>query len=192
MPRLQRQLEKTLYYSALDLSLLPVNLQKWRAQLLPEQLRLLDRVKRWYGRKRIDIPLGYTVCPCHLQTLETSDDFTRCPLAKDAVHLAAWKQKDTITQHAWLGPATPPANEVRRLMRKPEIKEAVLRGAVPLELYRVLADNAPDIRATVSRMQLTAMKGADAQLQHRIQLYTQEAQHAPDDQLTYYSLLIHY
>ena len=51
---------------------------------------------------------------------------------------------------------------VRRLLRK----EAVIRGAVPLEIDRVLADNAPDTKATVSHMQLTAIKRADAQLQH--------------------------
>ena len=41
-------------------------------------------------------------------------------------------------------------------------------------------------------MQLTAIKRGDAQLQHRVQLYAQEAQHAPSDQSTYYNLLIHY
>ena len=168
--RLQRELQTTLYYSALDQSLLPVHLQKWRAQLLLEQLPLLDRVARWYGRKGADIPPEYTVCPCHMHTPETWGHFTKCPLAQDGVHLATWKPEDMITQHAGWGPATPPANEVRRPMRKPVIKEAVLRGVVPLELYRVLADNASDRRATVSHMQLTAIKRADAQLQHRIQL----------------------
>ena len=97
-----------------------------------------------------------------------------------------------ITQHAGWGPATPPANEVRRLMQKPEIKGAVFRGTVPLELYQVIADNAPDTEARVSHMQLTAINPATAQLQHRVQLYAQEAQHAPSDQHTYYHLLIHY
>ena len=77
-------------------------------------------------------------------------------------------------------------------MRKPEIKGAVLRGAVPLELYRVRADNAPDAKATVSHMQLTAIKQEDAQVQHRTQLYTQAGQHSPRDKGTYYNLLIHY
>ena len=61
-------------------------------------------------------------------------------------------------------------------MRQPEIKEAVLREAVPLQLYRVVADHAPEPRATIRHMQLTAVKRAHAQLQHRIQVYTQEAQ----------------
>ena len=43
-------------------------------------------------------------------------------------------------------------------MRKPEIKDAVLPGAVPAELYRVLADQALDTRTTVSHMQLPAIK----------------------------------
>ena len=54
--RLQQELQTTLYYSALDPSLLPVQLQKRRAQLLLEQLPLLDRVALWYSGKGIDIP----------------------------------------------------------------------------------------------------------------------------------------
>ena len=107
------------------------------------------------------------------------------------VPLATWKQENTSAQHASRGPATAPANKVRRLMRQPEIKEAVLRCAVPLQLYRVIADEAPDTKATVSDMPLTAIKRADAVLQHRVQLYTQAAQHAPNDQQTSYNLLIH-
>ena len=134
----------------------------------------------------------YSIWPCHPQQPETWDHFTRCPLVQEGVHLAKRKPEDTITQHARWGPATQLAYEVRHLMRKPEINRAVLRGAVPLELYRVIAENAPDTKATVSHMKLTAIKGTDAQLQHRVQLYAQEAQHAPSDQRTYYHLLIHY
>ena len=77
-------------------------------------------------------------------------------------------------------------------MRQPEIKEVVLRGAVPLQLYRVVADHAPELRATIRHMQLTAIKRADAQLQHRVQVYAQEAQQTSHDRRTYYNLLIHY
>ena len=49
-------------------------------------------------------------------------------------------------------------------MRQPEIKEAMLRGAVPLQLYRVIADHAREPKATVRHMQLTAVKRADAEL----------------------------
>ena len=192
MTRLQQELQTTLYYSALDPSLLPVHLQKRWARLLLKQLPLLDRVARWYSRKGVDIPPEYTICPCDLHTPETWDHFTKCPLAQDGVHLATWKPEDTIAQHAGWGPTTPPAKEVRRLMQRPEIKEPVLRGAVPLEIYRLLADNACDTKATVSHMQLTAIKRADAQLQHHTQLYTQAAQHATDDQRTYYNLIIRY
>ena len=87
---------------------------------------------------------------------------------------------------------TPPANEVQRLMRKPEIKGAVLRTAVPLELYQVVADNASDTKATVSHMQLTAITRADARLQHGIQLYTEAAQHDPSNKRTYYNRVVHY
>ena len=77
-------------------------------------------------------------------------------------------------------------------MRQPEIKEAVLRGAVPLQLYRVVADHAPQPRATICHMQLTAIKRADAQLQHRVQVYAPEAQQTSHNRRTYYNLLIHY
>ena len=77
-------------------------------------------------------------------------------------------------------------------MRQPEIKEAVLRGAVPLQLYRVIAEDAPEPRATMRHMQITAVKTADAQLQHRVQVYAQEAQQTTLDRRMYYNLLIHY
>ena len=145
MNHLQHKLQTGLYFSALDPSLMPVHLQTRRAQLLLEQLPLLDRVAHWYGRRGIDIPPEYTICPCHLQQPETWEHFKQCPLAKGGNHLAKWTPEDTIAQHARWGPATPPANEVRRLMRQPEIKEAVLRGAVPLQLYRVIADPAQNL-----------------------------------------------
>ena len=81
---------------------------------------------------------------------------------------------------------------VWRLMRQPEIKEAVLRGAVPLQLYRGIADQAPEPRATIRHMQLAAINRADAQLQHGVQVYTQEAQQTSHDGRTYYHLLIQY
>ena len=68
------------YFSALDPSLIPVHVQTRRAQLLLEQLPLLDRVARLYGRRGIDIPPEYTICPCHLQQPEAWEHFKRCPL----------------------------------------------------------------------------------------------------------------
>ena len=176
LSHLQHTMRTALYFSALDPSLIPVHLQTRGAQLLLEQLPLLDRVARWYARRGIDIPPEYTICPCHLQQPETSEHFKQCPLAQGGNHLATWTLEDTIAQHAGWGPATPPANEVGRLMGQPEIKEAVLRGAVPLQLYRVIADDAPEPRATIRHMHLTAVKRADAQLQQRVQVYAQEAQ----------------
>ena len=175
LSHLQHKMRTALYFSALDPSLIPMHLQTRRAQLLVEQLPLLDRVARWYARRGIDIPAEYTICPCHLQQPEMGEHFKKCPFAQRGKQLATWTPEDTIAQHAGWGPATPPANEVRRLMRQPEIKEVVLRGVVPLQLYRVIADHAPEPRATVRHMQLVAVKRADAQLQHRIQVYTQEA-----------------
>ena len=192
LSHLQHTMCTALYFSALDPSLIPVHLQTRRVQLLLEQLPLLHRVARWYPRRGIDIPSEYTICPCHLQQPETWEHFKRCPLAQGEDQLATWTPENTIAQHARWGPATPPANEVRRMMRQPGMREAVLRGAVPLQLYRVVADHAPEPRATIRNMQLTAIKRADAQLQHRVQVYTQEAQQTSHDRRTYSNLLIHY
>ena len=76
-------------------------------------------------------------------------------------------------------------------MRRPEIREAEVRGAVALQLYRVIADHAPEPRAKIRHMQLTAVKRADAQLQHRVQVYTQEAQQSSHDSRMYYHLFLH-
>ena len=192
MDHLQHKLRTALYFSALDPSLIQVHLQTQRAQLLLEQLPLLDRVARWYGRRGIDIPPGNTICPCHLQQPETWEHFKHCPLAQGNNNLAMWTPKGTIAQHAGWNPAAPQRNGVRRLMRQPEIKEAVLRGAVPPQLYRVIADHAPEPRATIRHMQLAAVKRADAQLQHHVQVYAQEAQQTTHNHRMYYNLLIHY
>ena len=192
MNRLQHDLQTAVYFSALDPSLLPVHLQTRRAQLLVEQLPFLDRVARRYDPRGIDIPPEYTICPCHLEQPETWEHFIQCPLAQGDNHQATWKPKDTIAKHAGWGPTAPPANEVRRLMRQPKIKAAVLRGVVPLQLYRVIADHAPEPKTAVRHMQLTAVRRADAQLQHRIQLYTPEAQQTSHANRMYYNLLIHY
>ena len=127
-----------------------------------------------------------------LQQPETWKHFKHCPLAQGGNHLATWTPGDTIAQHAACGPAAQPANDVLRLMRQPKIKEAVLRGAVPVQLYRVIADHARELRATIRHMQLTAVKRADAKLQHRVQVYAQEAQQTTHDRRIYYNLLIHY
>ena len=191
MSHLQPKLQTALYFSALEPSLLLVHLQTRRARLLLEQLPLLDRVARWYGRRGMDIPPEYTICSCHLQQPQTWKDFKQCPLAQGGNQLATWTPEDTIAQHAGWGPTAPQTNEVPRLMRQPEIKEAVLRGAVPLQLYRVITDHTPEPKATVRHMQLNAVKRADTQLQHRVQVYAQEAQQTSHDRRMYYNLLIH-
>ena len=192
MNRLQLELQTALYFSAPGQSLLPVHLQTRRATLLLEQLPLLDRVAGWYDGRGIDIPPEYIICPCHLKQPVTWEHFKLCPLAQGGNQLATWKPEDTIAQHAGWGTTAPPANEVWRLMRQQEIKEAVLRGAVPLRPYRVIADHAPEPKTTVRQMQLTAVKRADRQLQHRIQLYTQEAQQTSYAHGMYYNLPILY
>ena len=77
-------------------------------------------------------------------------------------------------------------------MRQPEIKEEVLRGAVPFQLYRVITDHASEHRAAIRHMQLNAVKRADAQVQHSVQVYAQEAKQTTHDRRMYYNLIIHY
>ena len=144
------------------------------------------------SQRRPDILPEYTICPCHPEKPGTWEHFKQCPLAQGGNHLATWKPEDTIAQHAGWGPTAPPANEVWRLIRKSEIKKAVLVVAVPLLLYRFIADRAPEPKTRVRHIQRTAVKRADAQLQHRIQLYTQEAQQTSHAHLMYYNLLNHY
>ena len=99
MNHLQHKLQTALYFSALDPSLLPVHLQTRRAQLLLDELPLLDRVARWYGRKGIDIPPEYTKCHCHLQQPQTWEHSKQCPLAQGDNHLATRTPEDTIAEH---------------------------------------------------------------------------------------------
>ena len=120
MPPLRHELQMTRYFSALHLSFLPVRLQRRRAQLLLEQLPFLNRVAHWYGRKGIDIPPEYAICSCHLQQPEAWDHFTR----PHAGRRPPWKVETSGTRRP-VGLATPPANEIQRLMQKPDIKGAV-------------------------------------------------------------------
>ena len=100
LSRLQHEIRTALYFSALDPSLMPVHLQTRRAQLLLEQLPLLDRVARWYARRGTDIPPEYTICHCHVQQPETWEHFKSCSLVQGDNHLATWAPENTITQHA--------------------------------------------------------------------------------------------
>ena len=83
MNHLQHKLQTALYFSALDPSIMPVHLQTRRAQLLPEQLPLLDRVARWYGRRGIDIHPEFTICQ------ETKDFLDTLSLAYRRLSLLA-------------------------------------------------------------------------------------------------------
>ena len=77
-------------------------------------------------------------------------------------------------------------------MRQPDIKEAVLGGAVPFQSLQGHRPPRPKARATIRHMQLTAVKRADTHLQHRVQVYAQEAQQTTHNCRMYYNLLIYY
>ena len=139
MIRLQHELQRTLYFSALDPSLLPVHLQKRQAQLLLEQLPFLDRVTSWYSRKDVVIPPDRTRFPCHLQQPEAWDHFTQCPGAQEGVHLAVWKQGDMIAQHAGWGPSH---------MQLTGNKRATTQLQHGIQLYTQAVQHAPSDQST--------------------------------------------
>ena len=58
--RLEDSVHTPLYYSALRPDSLPAHLQKPRHQLALEQLPLLTRYHRWYGRRSIHVPARFT------------------------------------------------------------------------------------------------------------------------------------
>ena len=78
--RLEDSVHTPLYYSALRPDSLPAHLQKPRLQLTLEQLPLLTRYHRWYARRSIHVPAGYTKCICNHTEEETWDHFKVCPL----------------------------------------------------------------------------------------------------------------
>ena len=94
MNRLQHELQTALCFSALDPALLPVPLQTRRAQLLLEQLFLLQRTARWYERSDTDIPLEYTICPCHQRQPETCESLRGNPpghmATRENYHTTCW------------------------------------------------------------------------------------------------------
>ena len=78
--RLEDSVHIPIYYSALRPDSLPAHLQKPRLQLALEQLPLLTRYHRWYARRSIHVPAGYTKCICGHAEEESWDHFKVCPL----------------------------------------------------------------------------------------------------------------
>ena len=79
LQRLEESVRTPLYYAALRPDSLPAHLQKPRLQLALEQLPHLTRHYRWYTRRSIPIPAGYTKCICDHTEDETWDHFKTCP-----------------------------------------------------------------------------------------------------------------
>ena len=101
--RLGDSVHTPLYYSALRPDSLPAHLQKPRLQLALEQLPLLTRYHRWYARRSIHVPAGYTKCICGHAEEETWDHFKVCPLYRGLDTLTDWNPTHTIAQHGgWL------------------------------------------------------------------------------------------
>ena len=73
--RLKDSVHTPLYYSALRRDSLAAHVQKTRLQLALEQLLLLTRYHRWYERRSIHLPAGYTKCIRGHAEEETWDHF---------------------------------------------------------------------------------------------------------------------
>ena len=76
---LQHELQMALYFSALYPSLFPVHLQKRRALFLLEQLPFLNRVAPWYSKRGIHIPPRLHHMPVPPTTAGNSGPFQTMP-----------------------------------------------------------------------------------------------------------------
>ena len=104
----------------------------------------------------IHLPIEYTICQCHQRQPKTWEQFKQYPLAQAQTQVATWRPQKTIMQQDCWSPQAPCANNVCRLLHKPETREVVLQGAVQRQIYQVLMDHAPEPSATASHLQLTA------------------------------------
>ena len=142
--RLEDSVHTPLYYSALRPDSLPAHLQKLRLQLALEQLPLLTRYHRWYARRSIHVPAGYTKCICGHAEEETWDHFKVCPLYRGLDTLIYWNPTHTIAQHAGWLTQSPATQQLTTVLKQTEVLEAVRRGLVPTAVYTLLRTHAED------------------------------------------------
>ena len=168
-----------LYYSALRPDSVPAHLQKPRLQLALEQLPLLTRYHRWYARRSIHVPAGYTKCICSHAEEETWDHIKVCPLYRGLDTLTNWNPTHTIAQHArWLT-QSPATQQLITVLKQTEVLEAVRWGLVPTAVYTLLRTHAEDPQATAAHMQQTAVAKTAEQLTYRTHKYLQHAATLP-------------
>ena len=177
--RLEDSVHTPLYYSALRPDSLPAHLQKPRLQLALEKLPLLTPYHRWYVRRSIHVPAGYTKCICGHAEEETWDHFKVCPLYRRRDTLTDWNRTHPIAQHAeWLT-QSPSTQQLTTVLKQTEVLEAVRRGLVPTAVYTLLRTHAEDPQATAAHMQRTAVAKTAEQLTYRTHKYLQHAATLP-------------
>ena len=157
----------------------PLPLQKPRLQLALEQLPLLTRYHRWYTRRSIHVPAGYTKCICSHAEEETWDHFKACPLYEGLDTLTDWNPTHTIAQHAGWLTQSPATQQLTTVLKQTEVLEAVRRGLVPTAVYTLLRTHAEDPQATAAHMQRTAVTKTAEQLTYRTHKYLQHAATLP-------------
>ena len=155
--RLKDSICTPLYYSALRPDSLPAHLQKPRLQLALEQLPLLTRYHRWYARRSIHVPAGYTKCICGHAEEETWDHFKSCPLYQGLGTLTDWNKTHTIAQHAGWPTRSPATQRLTTIFKQTEVPEPLRRGLVPTAVYTLLRAHAEDPLATTAHMERTAV-----------------------------------
>ena len=177
--RLKDSAHTPLYYSALRPDSLPAHLQKPRLQLALDQLPLLVRYHRWYARRSIDVPAGYTKCICGHAEEETWDHFKVCPLYRRLDTLTDWNPTHTIAQHAGWLTRSPATQQLTTVLKQTEVLEAVRRGLVRTAVYTLLRTHAEDPQATAAHMQRMAVAKTAEQLTYRTHKYLQHAATLP-------------
>ena len=190
--RLKDSVHSPLYYSALRPDSLPAHLQKPGLQLALEQLPLLTRYHRWYARRSIHVPAGYTKCICDHAEEETWDHFKVCPLYRGLDNLTDWNQTHTIAQRArWLT-QSPATEQLTTILKQTEVLEAVRRGLVPTAVYTLLRTHAEDPQATAAHMQRTAVAKTAERLTYRTYKYLQHAATLPETDQAHLLKLLFY
>ena len=155
--RIKDSVRTPLYYSALRLDNLPTHLQKQRLQLALELLPLLTRYYRWYARRSIHVPAGYTKCFGGQVEEETWDHFKTCPLYRGLDTLTDWNPTHTIAQLAGWPTRSPTTQDLATILKQTEVLEAVRRGLVPTAVYTLLRTHADDPHVTAAHMQRTVV-----------------------------------
>ena len=152
----------------------------WHPDLvLPDSIsNRYHRYHRWYARRSIHVPAGYTKCICSHTEEETWDHFKVCALYRGLDTLTDWNPTHTIAQHTGWLTQSPATQQLTTALKQTEVLEAVRRGLVPTAVFTLLRTHAEDPQATAAHMQTAVAKTAE-QLTYRTHKYLQHAATLP-------------